>query len=196
MKCFTAEKIAEPSNHQCNNKPAISKETSLSHLVKDYLKKDYVNWYQSEAQWWGDQTLDWNAALERAWRSRFENGKMHSHQYRVASKLAEGLRISREDGVQPEQFETFEQLYGWVEFVTHRSKGLGVMTTYDIAQRLGMWLHLSPTVVYLHQGSARGAKKLNITGKTAPLSAFPPEIQQLGADHAENFLCIYKEHLG
>ncbi|WP_237766077.1 hypothetical protein [Arthrospira platensis] len=45
------------------------------------------------------------------------------------------------------------------------------------------------------EGTAEGAAVFNITGQTAFLSAFPPEIQKIGATHAENFLCIYKDNL-
>ncbi|MDY7006454.1 MAG: hypothetical protein SWX82_21675 [Cyanobacteriota bacterium] len=160
--------------------------------MKDYLKY-YDNYYTFQEQWWGDKNLNWEGALERAWMSRFPDGKMHSHQRRVSSKLGVGLRVSLADGLQP-PLETFEQLYDWVESVTNRVKGLGAMTTYDVAQRLGMWLKLYPTIIYLHQGTSAGAEKFNVRGKTATLDAFPPEIQQLGAAHAENFLCIYKQH--
>ena len=50
-------------------------------------------------------------------------------------------------------------------------------------------------VLYLHTGTAAGAKKFGVEGEIAPLSAFPKEIQALGATHAENFLCIYKDQI-
>ena len=50
-------------------------------------------------------------------------------------------------------------------------------------------------MVYLHAGAAEGAKKLGIEGDTVSLNDFPLEIQKLGATHAENFLCVYKNHL-
>ncbi|NEP78287.1 MAG: hypothetical protein F6K39_08875 [Okeania sp. SIO3B3] len=71
---------------------------------------------------------------------------------------------------------------------------MSTLIRFVVSQRLGMWLDLYPSIVYLHQGTSAGAEKFNVRGKTAPLDAFPPEIQQLGAAHAENFLCIYKEH--
>lgn len=192
--CKKAESEDRSKNY-CNQKSNISQRKILADLVNDYLNH-YRDSYHIQAQWWGDQTLNWNAALERAWISRLENGKMHPHQYRVASKLEKGLITSQEDNVDPKSFKTFEELYQWVESITRRVNGLGSMTTYDITQRLGMWLDLSPSVVYLHRGTAKGAEKLKITGKTAPLSAFPLEIQKLGVVDAENFLCIYKEYLG
>lgn len=118
---------------------------------------------------------------------------MHGHQCRVAAKLPEGLRVSLNDNIQPESFNSFHELYLWVESVASRVNGIGSTTIYDVARRLGVWVELEPEMVYLHAGTAKGAKKLGVTGKVAPLNAFPLEIQRLGATHAENFLCIYKD---
>lgn len=200
MSCRKKKNTANQSVNQWG-KSSNSDETTLLgeaktllYFVKDYLK-DNSDCYQSQKEWWGDKTLNWDGALERAWISRFADGKMHPHQRRVSSKLAQGLKVSREDAALPEHFETFEELYKWLEYVAYRVKGLGAMTTYDVAQRLGMWLDLSPNVVYLHAGTAEAAKKFGIEGKIAPLTAFPPEIQALGCTHAENFLCIYKSEI-
>ncbi|MCT7991714.1 hypothetical protein [Laspinema olomoucense] len=180
--------------HPRDSNTTRQNQLTLADWVNDYLGR-FGTCYLAQTQWWGDRTLTWDAALERAWLSRFADGKMHPHQRRVSSKLAEGLHISRQDCHQAQQFKTFAELHHWIESVTARVKGLGETTAYDVAQRLGMWLNLAPDLVYLHAGTAKGAAVFNITGKTAFLSAFPPEIQKLGATHAENFLCIYKDNL-
>lgn len=41
----------------------------------------------------------------------------------------------------------------------------------------------------------RGARKLGIQGHIVSLDDLPIEIKELGATHAENFLCIYKDCL-
>ena len=133
--------------------------------------------------------------MKRAWESRLSNTKMHGHQCRVANKLAEGFKVAFSDGIQPEDLHNFQSLYDWVKSVVDRVKGLGATTAYDVARRLGAWLRLEASVVYLHAGTSAGARKLGIKGAIAPLSAFPKEIQSLGATHAENFLCIYKDQL-
>ncbi|MCT7955415.1 hypothetical protein [Laspinema palackyanum] len=180
--------------HSRDSNTTRQNQPTLAYWVNHYL--DHVGTcYQDQTQWWGDRTLTWDAALERAWLSRFADGKMHPHQRRVSSKLAEGLNVSRQDGHQAQQFKTFAELHHWIESVTARVKGLGATTAYDVAQRLGMWLNLEPDLVYLHAGTAEGAALFKITGKTTFLSNFPPEIQKLGATHAENFLCIYKDNL-
>lgn len=163
-------------------------------MVDEYLK-EHGNSYDWEDKWWGDKNLTWSEALSRAWRSRFENGKMHGHQRRVAHKLKEGLKVSLSDNIQPNDFNDFHSVYKWVKSVTDRVKGLGATTAYDVARRLGVWIGMQPTMVYLHAGAAVGAKKLGMEGETVSLNDFPREIQKLGATHAENFLCIYKNRL-
>jgi len=161
-------------------------------MVDKYLE-EYGNSYDWEDKWWGDKNITWSEAIERAWRSRFENGKMHPHQRRVAHQLEEGLKVSLSDNIQPDNFNNFESIYSWIKSVTDRVKSLGVTTAYDVARRLGAWLDMQPTMVYLHAGAAEGAKKLGIEGEIVSLNDFPREIHKLGATHAENFLCIYKK---
>ena len=68
---------------------------------------------------------------------------------------------------------------------------------YDMALRIGQ--SLTPIIepqkyVYLYAGALKGAKMLGniiITKNKAPLSAFPPELQQEGALHIENIMCDY-----
>jgi hypothetical protein len=178
----------------CNSKKKDSKNSTLATMVDEYLE-EYGNCYQKEDQWWGDKTITWSEAVERAWRSRFENGKMHGHQRRVAGKLDLGLEACLNQNQQPDNFDDFHAVYSWVESITQKISGLGVTTAYDVARRLGAWLNMQPTMVYLHAGAVEGAKKLGIEGETVSLNDFPEEIQKLEATHAENFLCIYKNRL-
>ena len=192
QKCRSKKPISDFSN--CNSKKVDAQNSTLATLVAKYLE-EYEHCYKDEDKWWGDKTITWSQAVERAWRSRFENGKMHGHQRRVAHKLEEGLEVSLRNNIQPDDFNNFESVYSWIKSVTDRVKGLGVTTAYDVARRLGAWLNMLPTMVYLHAGAAEGAKKLGIEGETVSLHDFPQVIQKLGATHAENFLCTYKNRL-
>ena len=120
---------------------------------------------------------------------------MHRHQCHVAHKLPEGLKIALAANVQPDRFTDFHQLYSWIKSITACVRGLGNTTTYDVARRLGVWMKIQPELVYLHAGSAKGAKELGIEGESVILTAFPHEIQKLGATHAENFLCYNKDEI-
>lgn len=178
----------------CSSKNITVNSSDLAFLVDDYFK-EYENSYEEEDKWWGEKNVTWEEVLKRGWQSRFENGKMHSHQRRVAHKLDEGLEVSLSDNIQPNRFNDFHSVYSWIKSVTDRVKGLGNTTAYDVARRLGVWVGVHPIMVYLHAGAATGAKKLGVEGKIVSLNDFPLEIQKLGATHAENFLCIYKNFL-
>ena len=192
MKTETPTTI--PANGACHkHKNQSIKVKNLEMLVKDYLCK-YEDSYEPEDQWWAESST-WEKALERAWNSRLENGKMHRHQCHVAPKLPEGLKIALAANIQPDRFTDFHQLYSWIKSITACVIGLGNTTTYDVARRLGVWMKIQPELVYLHAGSAKGAKKLGIEGESVILTAFPHEIQKLGATHAENFLCHNKDEI-
>jgi hypothetical protein len=192
QNCRSKKPISNFSN--CNSKKVDTRNSTLATMIAEYLK-ECENCYQEEDKWWGDKTITWSKAVERAWRSRFENGQMHGHQRRVAHKLEEGLKISLSDNIPSSRFSDFHSIYQWVKSVTDRVSGLGTTTAYDVARRLGIWVGFQPTMVYLHAGAFEGAKKLGIEGETISLNDFPREIQKLGATHAENFLCIYKNLL-
>jgi len=178
----------------CKGQKQPLDENSLQLLVDEYIHR-WGDSYEIEDQWWGDKTLTWEEAIARAWKSRLSHGRMHGHQCRVANRLADGLAVALADGIQPESLKDFQSLHIWVKSVVDRVRGLGTTTAYDIARRLGAWLRLEPSKVYLHAGTAAGARKFGVEGEVAPLSAFPKELQSLGATHTENFLCIYKDRL-
>lgn len=189
QKCQTKKTISS-----CYSKQPDSKKITLATMVDKYLE-EYGNSYDCEDKWWGDKNITWSEAIERAWLSRFENGKMHGHQRRVAHRLKEGLKNCLSHNKQPDSFNDFHAIYSWIKSITESTDGLALITTYDVARRLGAWRGMQPKMVYLHGGAAEGAKKLGIKGETVPLNDFPQEIQKLGATHAENFLCIYKNFL-
>jgi hypothetical protein len=75
--------------------------------------------------------------------------------------------------------------------------GIGALTVYDIAHHLGAFLKLEPDAVYLHAGTAAGAKALGHlhTAETLALADLPPEFSRLRPYEIEDCLCIYKHEL-
>lgn len=194
QNCDSKKQIPDNASFKsCTSKKSTDNNNHLQALVEKY-RQENGNCYDEEDKWWAEKTLTWDKAIERAWESHQWDGKMHGHQYRVGEKkLFEGLQVALADNKQPEDFQDFNTLHDWVWSVAERVKGLGEMTAYDVARRLGVWLGKEPVLVYLHRGTKEGARKFGVNGETVELNAFPPEIQMLGATHAENFLCIYKD---
>jgi hypothetical protein len=126
---------------------------------------------------------------------RGPDGKMHSHQRRIgrerldvaADRLLGAVNVLN-------NAESFEQLHQGVVNRTEALRGVGELTQYDVAQRIGAYLGLRPGVVYLHAGTRRGARHLGLEYRRSVLqvSELRDELRTLPPDHVENFLCIYE----
>ena len=89
----------------------------------------------------------------------------------------------------------FQQLYRSV--LDCKVKGVGPLTIYDTALRIGAFLRIAPSEVYLQCGSKRGAKKLKIftSSPSVPASRFHPALRDLKPSEIENLLCIYEDEI-
>jgi len=194
-----------PRQSTCSKPIKSTPEDSLATLVKEYWN-EYKRAYDQEDQWWTEPDT-WEGVLERAWRSKMRDGKIHGHQRRVATHLSEGLKFALSDNKSPEEFPNFDSLYQWtrsvgLRVIWYRSNGakcrLKEVTAYDIARRIGAKYGLIPTKVYLHGGTEKGAKKLGIRGEAVTRDQFPDAIRNSPLDeaHIENFLCTQKDKLG
>ena len=96
-------------------------------------------------------------------------------------------------------FSDFEELYDFVRGVIGGVKGIGPLTVYDTAKRIG---HLYPTpiypkqYVYLAAGALDGAKAL--LGRSdlkfrEPVCLFTPYFGSLSSIFVEDILCIFKD---
>lgn len=135
-------------------------------------------------------------AVERAVLSRRPNGKMHNHQSKVKQddRLRFGYRIIRklENDGPP---DGFDELYDWLGEC--KVKGIGPVTHYDVATRVGAYLGLQPLRLYLHAGVLEGWKALDLPvekrwGGRVPVGEWPKPLQALPADEVEDLLCCYR----
>ena len=108
----------------------------------------------------------------------------------LAEKLGRDLRVIG-------AARSFDALYGIVERVTCDIDGIGELTTYEVALRIGTYLRIYPEEnVYLHAGTRAGARALGLNaGRTVKISSLPPPLNRLSAAQAEDVLCIYKDDL-
>lgn len=153
------------------------------------LEKGYVPWLAASP--------DFETATDRAVRSRFPDGKMHNHQTRV--RLSALLRFG--EAIVSERarifgFTDFHDLWHLLDEI--KPWGIGALTVYDVAERLGRYLRLTPRRVYLHAGPTIGAKALGIPveGKEwLEMHELPVPMRVLAADEAEDFLCVFNSYL-
>jgi hypothetical protein len=134
--------------------------------------------------------------VARAARAETATGK-HKHQWRVpldvltafATNLA--LRLS-----EIERAATFDRLLAILDEA--KPKGIGELTIYDTAVRIGYGLNLAPEAVYLHAGTRKGAKRLlpDVRRPFVLRAEFPSEWDGLSPVEIEDLLCSYARYLG
>lgn len=92
------------------------------------------------------------------------------------------------------QCRSFKLLHELLE--KKRLKGVGPLTCYDTAQRIGYALGFPPEdYVYLHAGAQLPGEKKEIDGHVATSELAKELTAAFPAYHIENLLCIYKNEL-
>ena len=88
----------------------------------------------------------------------------------------------------------FAELHTLVAASIQQIHGIGPLTVYDITTRVGAFLGLEPGRVYLHAGTAKGARNLGLETRASeiPMEALPGAFRQLTPAEAEDCLCIYR----
>jgi hypothetical protein len=123
-------------------------------------------------------------------------GRKHRHQYRIPSRsLDETERRLTEIAAALLQAPDFTALHQTVEGTIRPIRGIGKLTVYDIAHRLGAFLGKAPTLVYLHTGTKTGAAALGLRGETIRPDMLPAAFSRLSAAEIEDCLCIYNNRL-
>lgn len=126
------------------------------------------------------------------------NGKRHPHQYRVPrSALAEGERNLQACSSEIVRCRSFPELHEIVARELRDIYRIGVLTVYDVASRIGAHLNIEPDRVYLHAGTAEGARALGLEYRreSVALDELPLPFQRLRPREAEDCLCIFKDAL-
>lgn len=96
-------------------------------------------------------------------------------------------------------FSDFEELYDFVKQLIGPISGIGPLTVYDTARRIGYLMDkpiLPRQYVYLAAGAAVGAKALLGCPKVKfrePISSFTPYFGTLTSVFIEDMLCIFKD---
>ena len=216
-------------------RPPLEPMTSLGAFVRDFVqrfpreRRDMVWDYCRTAPGLGE-------AITRACDSRTPDGKMHNHQSRVTQaardefatiiltqtrkirSIARGFRsgvakevyldkMEREDGslTYDSRFDELHDLFDDI-----KPYGIGPVTVYDVATRVGAYLDIDPTSLYLHAGVRQGVQTLewSMPSRVAPwsdvwkarrltkewLDKWWPEFDEVGLppDEIEDMLCTYR----
>lgn len=169
---------------------------SLELIVRAYKSK-IRPYAKSELEWFrGQPTLV--VAVEKAAMATNSKGKRHSHQRRLKKADIEKAKLILLTNLNEiEACKSFDEIFSLLEELVRPIKGIGELYVYDTALRIGGYLNLYPTEVYLHAGARTGARRLGFDGKESPIavSRFPDVLRELEPREIEDLLCIFKDEL-
>jgi hypothetical protein len=172
----------------------LSSDERLSGIIKSYktlrLKKPDT-WSKLSAE---QATLQ-GAIVVSAMSINREN-KRCPHQYRIRKVVLEQVKDELLVNIRKiRKAKHFDELYTIVRSL--QISGIGPLTSYDIALRIGAFLKLYPDRVYLHAGTKVGTRKLlgEVPGEYLLKSDLPRIFRgrKLTYSEIEDILCIYKD---
>jgi hypothetical protein len=139
-------------------------------------------------------------AIKVAAQAVDRNNRIHDHQQRVGrknlNKFAKKLCTCK---AQISKVNDFDALHGIVE--SKKFQGIGKLTIYDTAHRIGTRLKKLPDKIYLHGGTKTGARIL-LGSLPRQDYLFPNELPlpfqrtDLEPWEIEDILCIFKPKFG
>ena len=171
---------------------SVTDDHRLERLVGQYLRR-FAPRRQAERERFA-QMPDLATAIRDAALARRADGKCEDHQRRVGLRrlkpFERALQQARGDIA---ECQTFDDLHAIVS--EHQTEGVGPLTVYDTAVRLGAYLGLAPEKVYLHTGTRKGARALGLEASSDHLEPdhLPLPLRRLAPDETEDFLCIFKD---
>lgn len=168
---------------------------TVSEIVQHYITL-YRDAAHEEMSFFNEESNPANAIRRAALCQWGEKRKRHPHQRRIPRRLLEQveerLQAIRQRLAKATDFAALHKL---VEEEVGSIKGIGPLTVYDIAHRIGAYFRKPPELVYLHAGTRIGARIFNITGDSFDPKILPKPFSHLSAAEIEDCLCIYKDEL-
>ena len=167
---------------------------TFDEIVSDYIR-EYRDDASAEMRFFEIQRSP-SAAIRKAAQCDLPSGKRHPHQRRIPKALLEQAETRLQAiGRKFAKAADFSAVHRLVEDEIGSIKGVGALTVYDIAHRIGAHFGKAPQVVYLHAGTRKGARVLNIRGDSFDPRILPRAFLRLAPAEIEDCLCIYKDDL-
>lgn len=195
-----------------SKEPPRQRLTTLDAIVEDFqwrykdrAKTDQVVAFCRDAE-------DFPTAVQRAVEARDAQGKHHNHQSKVdlTARRKFGRKIIRKAQAGRLDLTDFDAFHDGIDEI--KPYGIGPVTVYDTAIRVGAYLGIEPDSVYMHAGVRQGMRALGdallrrgamkgrgaflaraAKGDKVRLKKFPPPLNRLKADDVEDILCTYRE---
>jgi hypothetical protein len=169
-------------------------QVALDQMVEDFTR-NFRPRARAEMDVFRRQSLI-EVAIQRAALCLGSNGKRHPHQRRIPEGVLRAANSRLQHARKAIRAATdFDALHAIVQDQIGHITGVGDLTIYDIAHRIGAFLRKEPKRVYLHSGAADGARLLGFGGSTVDPKELPRALSRLTPAEIEDFLCIYKSRL-
>jgi hypothetical protein len=184
----------QPIGRGCGDASGVGANPRLQSIVRSYVSRCRPYSEEELGSFRAERSVV--AAVERAGRATTPAGKRYHHQRRLpAALLAIAARELKRASVG--RVKSFDELHERIASAIGVLHGIGELTVYDTALRIGARLGQLPTKVYLHAGTRAGAKALNLNwkAKTLTVREMPSELRVLAPHEIEDCLCIFKERL-
>jgi hypothetical protein len=163
-------------------------------VVSDYIR-EYRDDARAEMRFFEFQRRP-SEAIRKAALCELPSGKRHPHQRRIPKSLLEQVGAGLQAiGRKLAKSADFSALHRLVEDRIGSINGIGALTVYDIAHRIGAHFGKAPRLVYLHAGTRLGARVFNASGDSFDPKILPKAFSRLEPSEIEDCLCIYKDEL-
>jgi hypothetical protein len=175
---------------------AAAQETSMTfdEIVAAYIR-DYRQNARAEMRLFRILRTP-SSAIRIAALCELPSGKRHPHQRRIPKPVLENAEARLQAiGRTLANVADFSALHRLVRDEIGSIRGIGALTVYDIAHRIGAHFGKVPRLVYLHAGTRTGARAFNISGESFDPGILPEVFSRLTPSEIEDCLCIFKDHL-
>jgi hypothetical protein len=180
----------------CNTRTLLSVERrALRPLVNLFIEKHRPGALREKEFFESLPSLE--LAIYHAAFALDEREKRYSHQRRIRmGPMTLAYRVLLRSRNRLVEAHSFDNLHGFLRAAFSRIHGIGSLYTYDTTLRLGFFLKLTPTKVYLHAGTRKGARALGFrNGDFVKVSDLPNSLADLVPYEIEDFLCIFKPRI-
>lgn len=175
--------------------PVVPTLTTLNDVVQDYIRT-WQHRQGREGRWFAIQP-SLEAAIKTAAMSVSPSGKRLNHQRRIPKETLKAWTralLRRKQRIR--KARNFSGVYEILCESAADLHGIGALTVYDTAIRIGAFLRLRPEFVYLHAGTRDGARALGLgRGERLKRSVLPSPFHRLSPGDIEDCLCIYKRQI-
>lgn len=178
----------------CTGQLSEESQRDLVAIVRAYKMRFRRNTQEELGSYAAEATLA--AAVRRASLAQRPDGRRYDHQRRLPMAVLREAS-DRLEGARLEVARDFGELHHLVEQAIGLIPGIGELTVYDTALRIGAKLRLKPDRVYLHRGTREGARALGLNWRLPQLalSEVPRALHGLEPHEIEDCLCIFKRQL-